>query len=245
MDTLLSQPWPALLAAFLIGISKAGLKGLSVLNVTLMALSYGAFSSTGLIMPLLVVGDILAVVYYNRHAQWKPLFRILPLMIVGIGLGTLIGNSLPEKVFQYSMAGIVFLSLALLVYRDLKPKALEQLPSFFTPVMGLFAGLATMLGNLAGSFTNLYFLGLGLPKNTFVGTAAWLFLITNTIKLPLHYWVWETIDTSSLFIDLQLIPLLLVGFALGVRLVNVFREKSYRYFIIGVTAMGAALMLFS
>ena len=196
-------------------------------------------------MPLLVVGDILAVVYYNRHAQWKPLFRILPLMLLGIALGTLIGDALPEKIFQYTMAGIVFLSLGLLLYRDFKPKALDQLPPFFAPLMGLLAGLATMLGNLAGSFTNLYFLGLGLPKNTFVGTAAWLFLITNLIKLPLHYWVWETMDLKTLYIDLQLIPLLLLGFVTGVRLVKVFRETSYRYFIIAVTAIGAALMLFS
>ena len=110
MDALLQQPWPAILAAFLIGTSKAGLKGLSVLNVTLMALSYGAFSSTGLIMPLLVVGDVFAVWYYNRHTEWKPLLRILPIMLVGIALGTWIGDALPEQIFQYTLAGIVLLA---------------------------------------------------------------------------------------------------------------------------------------
>lgn len=243
MDTLLQQPWPAILAAFLIGTSKAGLKGLSVLNVTLMALSYGAFSSTGLIMPLLVVGDIFAVWYYNRHTEWKPLLRILPIMLVGIGLGTWIGDALPERVFQYTLAGIVLLSLGLLLYRDLRPEQLQKIPPFFAPIMGLLAGLATMLGNLAGSFTNLYFIGLGLEKNTFVGTAAWLFLITNAIKLPLHYWVWGTIDANSLQVDLQLLPFLLVGLVVGVRIVRYIPEKAYRRFILAVTALGALLML--
>ena len=243
MDFILAQPWPALLAAFLIGTSKAGLKGLSILNVTLMALSYGAFSSTGLIMPLLVVGDVFAVAYYNRHADWKPLLRILPVMLLGIGLGTWVGDALPEKPFQYTMAAIVLVSLTILIYRDLRPQSVHKLPRFFAHSMGLFAGVATMLGNLAGAFTNLYFMGLGLNKNTFVGTAAWLFLITNLIKLPLHYWVWETIDEASLKVDLALLPLLLLGLLVGVRLVRYFPEKAYRRFILGVTALGALMML--
>src|SRR5690606_41458311 len=46
------------------------------------------------------------------------------------------------------------------------------------PIWSL-AGLCTMIGNLAGSLTNIFFLAMRLPKNEFVGTAAWLYFITN------------------------------------------------------------------
>ena len=64
-------------AAFLMGVSKAGLKGMSIFNVTLMALAFGSRASTGLFIPLLIVGDVFAVVYYNRHTQWKYIIKFI------------------------------------------------------------------------------------------------------------------------------------------------------------------------
>ncbi|MGB5272614.1 MAG: sulfite exporter TauE/SafE family protein, partial [Flavobacteriaceae bacterium] len=61
----------AFLAAFVVGISKGGIKGIDVLTVTLMALAFESKASTGILVPLLIMGDIFAVIYYNRHAQWK------------------------------------------------------------------------------------------------------------------------------------------------------------------------------
>ncbi len=240
----LDLPVYAYLAAFLLGISKAGLKGLSVLNVSLMALSFGAFPSTGIIMPLLVVGDIFAVSYYSRHARWNHLLRFMPLMLLGIGLGTWLGKQVTLRGFHYVFAGIVILSLILLIVRD-RRVGQRKLPLSFTISMGVLAGITTMLGNLAGSFSNLYFLGLRLPKNEFIGTAAWLFLITNGVKLPLHIWIWETIDTDTLLIDLKMLPFLALGLLAGIGVVKYVPEKPYRIFIIAVTALGAVFMLLS
>ena len=68
----------AFLASFILGMGKAGVKGLGVLIVTLMAILFGGKASTGILIPLMVVADILAVYYYNRHTQWKFLLKILP-----------------------------------------------------------------------------------------------------------------------------------------------------------------------
>jgi hypothetical protein len=59
-----------LLSAFIIGLSKAGLKGIDMMNVTLMAIVFGGKASTGVVLPLLCAVDILAVFYYHRHANW-------------------------------------------------------------------------------------------------------------------------------------------------------------------------------
>ena len=228
---------------FLLGISKSGLKGLSIFNVTLLALAFGARNSTGILMPLLLVGDVFAVIYYNRHAQWKYIWRFLPWMVVGILIGLFIGKDLPEYEFKIGMVIVIFLSLAILIYWDTrKSKSVPNHWSFASGV-GVLAGICTMIGNLAGSFTNIFFLAFRLPKNEFVGTAAWLFLITNAFKLPLHVFVWETINKESLVINLKLLPAIFIGLFIGVRLIKIINEKQYRRFIIVVTAIGAIAML--
>ncbi len=231
-------------AIFLLGISKSGLKGLSIFNVTLLALAFGAKNSTGIMMPLLLVGDVIAVSYYNRHAQWRYIWQFIPWMIGGILIGLFIGNDLPEKQFKIGMVAVIVISLAVLIYWDRKKSKTVPTHWSFAGSMGIIAGICTMIGNLAGAFTNIFFLAMRLPKNQFVGTAAWLFLITNTFKLPLHIFVWKTIHKDPLLIDLKLLPAILLGFLIGVFLVKVINEKQYRRFILVVTAMGAVAILF-
>lgn len=231
-------------AIFLMGVSKAGLKGMSIFNVTLMALAFGSRASTGLIVPLLIVGDIFAVIYYNRHTQWKYILRFLPWMILGIFIGVLIGKDLPEREFKWGMVTVIFISLGMLYWWDRRKT--EHIPThwLFAGSMGIMAGICTMIGNLAGAFTNIFFLGMRLPKNEFVGTAAWLFFITNTFKLPFHIFVWKTVTLESLMINLRLLPAILVGLFLGVVIVKKINEKNYKRFILIVTAIGAIAILF-
>jgi uncharacterized membrane protein YfcA len=231
-------------ATFLLGISKAGLKGMSIFNVTLMALAFGSRASTGLIVPLLIVGDIFAVIYYNRHTQWKYILRFLPWMILGILIGVLVGKDLPEREFKWGMVTVIFISLGMLYWWDRRKS--EHVPThwLFAGSMGVMAGICTMIGNLAGAFTNIFFLGMRLPKNEFVGTAAWLFFITNTFKLPFHIFVWKTVTAESLLINLRLLPAILVGLFLGVLIVKKINEKNYKRFILIVTAIGAIAILF-
>src|SRR5690606_19110131 len=106
------------LAIFLMGVSKAGLKGLSIFNVTLLALAFGSRASTGLLIPLLVVGDVFAVIHYNRHTQWKYILKLLPWMLSGILLGVLLGKDLPEREFKWIMVGVILLSLSMLIWWD-------------------------------------------------------------------------------------------------------------------------------
>ncbi len=234
----------AITAAFLMGLSKSGLKGLSIFNVTLMALAFGARDSTGLIMPLLLVGDVFAVVYYNRHTKWEYILKFLPWMVVGILIGVFVGQDLPEKTFKFAMVLVILMSLAVLVWWDRRKSKTVPQHWTFSGFVGIIAGVCTMIGNLAGAFTNLYFLAMRLPKNEFVGTAAWLFFITNLFKLPFHIWVWKTITPKTLMIDLALTPVLIIGLLIGVRLVRLINEKTYRKFILVVTAIGAVAILF-
>lgn len=243
-STIAVSAWAmAFTSIFLLGVSKAGLKGLSIFNVTLLALAFGAKESTGILMPLLLVGDIIAVIYYNRHTEWVYIRRFLPWMITGILIGVVIGKDLPELQFKIGMVIVIFLSLAILIYWDQRKS--KQVPTHWTFAggVGILAGICTMIGNLAGAFSNIFFLAMRLPKNVFVGTAAWLFLITNAFKLPFHIFVWKTITWQTLLIDLKLLPAIFIGMFLGIKAVRIIKEKNYRRFILIVTAIGAVAIL--
>ena len=74
--------WSAIgLAAFLLGLSKAGIKGIGIIIVVILAFVFGEKTSTGILLPMLLCADVLAVIYYNQHAQWKYIFKLLPMLI--------------------------------------------------------------------------------------------------------------------------------------------------------------------
>lgn len=228
------------LAIFTLGISKSGLKGISILIVTLMAVVFGGKASTGIIVPLLLAGDTLAVIYYNRHTQWKYLKQLLPAMMVGVVIGTWVGKDLPEQLFKQMMAFIILATVVMMVWWDRNKN--KQVPNhwWFAALMGLLAGFTTMIGNLAGTFTNLFFLAMRLPKNHFIGTAAWLFFIINLFKLPFHIFAWHTITLDTIGLNLRLVPFILLGFYIGIRLI---KDQHYRRMILILTAIGAVLIL--
>jgi len=235
----------ATLAAILIGCSKAGIKGISAISVTLLALAYGAKNSTGIILPLLITGDIAAVIYYNKKCNWQLLFKLLPYVAIGVIIGAFIGDTMPEEIFQKAMAAIIIISVSLMVWYERSTIQLESQSTGLGIILGVLAGITTMIGNLAGAFANLFFLSMRLSKETFIGTAAWLFFVINLFKLPFHIFMWKTINLNSLYVGLWLLPFLTIGFIIGLRLVTLFNDDSYRYFIILMTFIGAVVMLMS
>lgn len=244
MDISLTSWILASAAAFVIGMSKAGIKGIAVINVTFMALAFGAKESTGLVVPLLVLADIFAVIYYNRHTQWNYVFKVLPWMVLGVLVGVYVGKDLPESLFKTGMVTIILITVFMMYWWD--RKKIKTVPKHwaFSSSIGLIAGITTMVGNLAGAFSNIYFLAMRLPKNHFIGTAAWLFLIVNIIKLPFHFFVWETISKESLVLNLKLLPGILIGFVVGINVIKLIKEAFFRKMILVLTALGAILIMF-
>ena len=229
--------------ALLLGIAKSGIKGLAVLIVTGLALVYGARDSTGILMPLLICGDLFAVVYYKRHVKWIYLVKLLPWMVTGVLTGVFFGKNLPEDLFKSGMALIILLSVAMMYYWEQKKN--KQVPTHwsFAALTGIMAGFTTMVGNLAGAFSNIYFLAIRLPKNEFIGTAAWLFFFINLFKVPFHIWSWGTINWVSFQVSLSLIPSVILGFGLGVYLVKKIKNDKYRLLILLMTGLGGLVIL--
>jgi len=248
METIALYPFSTwiiiTLASFFLGLGKAGLKGIDMLSVTLMAFFFGSKASTGIVLPLLCLSDIAAVSYYNRHAKWNHFWKITPWMIIGILIGIYVGKDMNEVLFRKIMAVIILITIIIIMLMELRKSKSVPTNPLFVASTGLAAGITTMLGNLAGAFSNLYFLAMRLEKNDFIGTAAWIFLIMNLFKLPFQIFLWKNISIESIKIDVLLLPTLAIGFLLGLKLVDKVKEKDYRRLIIILTLIGSLLMLF-
>jgi uncharacterized protein len=231
-----------ILSAFILGLAKGGVKGIDMLNVTIMAIVFGGKASTGVVLPLLCFADILAVTYYHRHAQWHHFWKLIPWMAVGIFVGVLAGKDMNEEVFRKVMAAIIVLTIIIMLVMEFRKDAIVPTNKLFVGGMGLSAGFTTMIGNLAGAIANVYFLAMRIPKNNFIGTVAWLFLTINFFKLPFQGFYWHNINLSTLRVDLVLLPSLTAGFWAGVRLVSIIKDDNYRKIVIALTLMGAVFI---
>lgn len=231
-----------LIAAFIIGLSKAGLKGIDMMNVTIMAIVFGGKASTGVVLPLLCVADIMAVKFYNRHAQWPHFWKLIPWMMLGILIGVFVGKDLNEAIFRKLMAFIIILTVVIMIALEFRKTASVPSNKLFVSGMGITAGFTTMLGNLAGAFSNIYFLAMRMPKNNFIGTAAWVFLVINLFKLPFQIFFWKNITPATLQTDLLLLPALFAGFWAGLKIVSKIKDDSYRKVVIVLTLLGAVVI---
>lgn len=228
--------------AFLIGMAKTGVHGMSMFTVPLLAIIFGGKSSSGLMLPMLIMADIFAVKYYHQHANWSYLVKLFPSAAVGVIFGTWLGNFIDDDTFKLLMSLFIFGSLGIMLWMEKFNK--ESVPDYlwFALLMGFLGGVTTMIGNLAGSVMALYLLSMRLPKNVYIGTAAWFFLVVNVFKLPFHIVVWESIDTESFMLNLICLPFIGLGAWVGIEVIKKIPEVYYRWLVILMTAIAAILL---
>lgn len=207
--------WPvAILGALLIGFSKTGVPGGGIFAVALFTLLYKsdeALRATGLVLPLLIAADLIAVKTYHRHAVWSHLWRLFPWAATGIVIGFLTMEYLHSAIVSKLIGAILIAMVGLHLWRKYALKD-EEVPhgQLFAGTMGTTAGFTTIIANAAGPIMVVYLLAMQLPKLEFLGTGAWYYLILNTFKVPFQ-WKAGTIDAQSLWLDLVLVPSVWIG----------------------------------
>lgn len=229
----------------LVGFSKAGVSSMGILVVTIFMIIFPARDSVGILLPLLIVGDIFAVVYYRRHVVWKYLISLIPWVLVGIIGGYFVLEFISSEQLKPLIGVLVLLLIILHIGREkLGKKFVDLLPEskIFTYLMGILAGFTTMIGNAAGGVMAIYLLVKGLPKTEFVGTGAWFFLTVNLIKVPLYISL-GIITTDSVVFNLKLIPFILIGALLGVKVLKWMPQKMFQIVVLLFAAIGAIRLI--
>ena len=233
-----------LLCGSFVGMSKTGISGAGLMFVPIMAQIFSGKLSVGIVLPMLIFADLFAVYYYHRHANWRYIILSIPWALVGVIIAAIIGNEINDAQFKNILAIVILTAIAVMLLLDFYKPSTKLLDNWwFAAILGLAGGFATMIGNAAGPIASLYLLSMRLPKNNYIGTSAWFFLIINVIKVPFHLFIWNTISLKTLTVDLIAIPSIILGVFVGIHLVKYFSEKYYRYFILISTSLSALFLL--
>ncbi|MCE5255246.1 MAG: sulfite exporter TauE/SafE family protein [Spirochaetaceae bacterium] len=237
--------WAALMiTAILVGFTKAGLEGASIIAIPIMAGAFGARQSSAIIMGIMVVSDLAALWKYHSHVNLKILLRTLPPAIMGIALGTIVGKKMPEGTFKVVVGILIMVSAVLMLIQESRRGGFVLPERWYIAVpLGMLAGFSSMVGNAGGPIFGLFMLSSGLLKNSLIGTTTWFFAIINGIRLPLNIFVWHTFTLSTLKLVLAAAPLALISVLAGARLVQKIPEKPYRYFRLAAVAVGGIYLL--
>lgn len=234
----------AVVAAMGIGISKSGLPGISLLHVVLFAHLFPGLQSTGIVLPMLIAGDLGAVWMFRRHARWRHVAQTLPPAVLGVAVGWWLMGRLPNTRFGPIIGGVVLVLALLQAIRDWRPEWWQAAPHTpaFAWSMGLLAGITTMLANAAGPVMGLYLLAVALPKDAFVGTAAWFFLLINLIKVPFSLQL-GLIQPTTLALNAVLIPAIAAGLFLGKAIIARLPQRGFDSLVLIFAILAAVRLL--
>ncbi|MFD3652878.1 sulfite exporter TauE/SafE family protein [Streptomyces sp. NPDC058620] len=256
MDTLTLWQLAALAAAStLVGFSKTAVSGANTISLAVFAAVLPARESTGVLLPILIAGDLLAVAVYRRHAHWPTLLRLFPAVGVGVVAGTFFMMWADDEAVRTSIGAILLLMSGVTIRRRRTAAgsgahAPEEEPAggpsraarFKARSYGALGGFTTMVANAGGPVMSLYLLSAGFRKLGFLGTSAWFFLIVNVSKVPFSVGL-GLIDRHSLLLDACLVLFVIPGACVGRRCVDRINQTLFERIVLGATVLGGLQLL--
>lgn len=229
--------------ALLAGISRTAVPGLGVLLTSLVAQVMPVRASTGFLLLILVIADIMAAVYWRRIIAWQNILRLLPWTVVGILIGYFLMGVMKESLFKPLLGIMVLVFVVLDFVRRGFGIELKVKNRLFIALMGILVGVSTMMANAAGPIMTIYLLSMDLPKEDFLGTNAWFFFIVNIIKIPFSVSL-GLITWNYLKIDLMLVPIIFLGGVLGVFAIRKIPQKAFDLIVKVLAAVAGFKLLF-
>jgi uncharacterized membrane protein YfcA len=237
----------AVLGALMVGISKAGITGLSLLSIALFTHVFpSSKQTTGLVLPLLIFGDIVAVISYRTHTQWRFLWKLMPWTAAGVVLGYFALSHISDATVRI-MIGAIIVSLCVLGYwRRYLSTQTQDTPRAWhwalAATLGVVAGFITLVANAAGPLMAIYLVAMRLPKMQFMGTAAVFFLALNLFKVPFMINL-GLITAQSAEFNLVLAPAVLAGALVGRWLLMRINQQLFDKLVLSLSALAGVLLI--
>jgi uncharacterized membrane protein YfcA len=236
--------WLALaFAALLVGFAKTAIGGAASISVAVFATVTQARASTGALLALLLVGDVVAVLSYRGHAQWGMLLRLLPAVVVGVVAGAIFVERVDDTVMKRTIGVILLFLVAVGIWQRGRVRDGPTLASHqATGGYGVLAGFTTMVANAGGPVMAMYLLAARLEVLRFLGTTAWFFFLVNLIKLPFSIRL-GLVTRSSLLLDITLVPLVLVGTVVGRFVIRSIDQGRFETLVLVFTVVSTVPLL--
>ena len=217
----------AILAVFIVGLSKSGLVGsMGMVAVPLLTFVMDPRDATGMMLPVLLAMDAVAIWIYRKEANWHVLRIMLPGAMVGTIAGWLLWSVVTDAqvLLAVGIITVLFMLDALLPIRKRLP---DTPPSRgWGGFWGGAAGLTSFISHTGGPPFQIYTLPLGMSPTVSSATTAFFFAIVNTSKLIPYYFL-GTLSVNNLELSAALIPFGLIGVGVGVYLVRRISTKAF------------------
>ncbi|MFG1350190.1 sulfite exporter TauE/SafE family protein [Xanthobacter autotrophicus] len=234
-------------ATILVGLSKGGFTGLSVLAQPILALAMSPIQAAAILLPVLIVQDVVSLQAYWRRWSVAELRRTLPAAVVGIVVGYLLAASVSD---QAVALGIGLLSIAEAgrhvlskgLSKGLKRPAGEAGPAS-AAVWSAVSGFVSMIANAGGPPMMIYLLRRPrLSPEQFAATTAAFFSVVNWVKVPFFLALGQ-ITGANLATSAVLLPVAVIATIAGVQLVRrVPADRFFGIIYLILAAVGAKLV---
>jgi len=229
----------------MVGTNKTGMPGLGILIVPLMALVLPTRQSTGILLGILILGDLFAIVYHRHNARWGHVLRLLPAAFAGIVAGYFGLKLINDRQLKPIIGGIVLVMLVINYWWTKAKGEDAPVPTqwWIAVTLGFLAGVTTMMANAAGPIMIIYLLAMRLPKVEFVGTGAWFFFVVNWLKVPFSANL-DLITAESVKLNLMMLPFIAIGAIVGIFLLKYIPQKAFNATVQILAAAAAIKLLF-
>ena len=229
------------LAGLITGFSKFSVGGMGLLVLPIVMIAFPGPEALGMILPLYIITDILAVWSYRSKIAWAVLARFLPLAFLGVFVASQFLANIDADQFVSFLGFMILFMIVLGLYLDFRPASFMQKP-WAAYSMGFFGGIVTMMANAAGPIFSLFLLEQKLDKETYVSTRAWAFFIINVVKLPFYISL-GLLSLETTQASLYAVPGLMVGSFVGYHFLKKVNPVQFKW-MIRIMSMIAAVKLF-
>ena len=234
----------AVLGAIMAGVSKTGVSGLGILAVALFAHVFpSSKQASGLILPLFIFGDILAVSSYRAHTQWFYLWKLFPWTAAGVVISYFALDRISDGATRTLVGTIIVLLAAISLWRRQGTGSGASLHWSAAVCVGILAGFVTLIANAASPLMAVYLVAMRLPKMQYVGTSAMFFLLLNLFKVPFMASL-GLITAASFTFNLLLLPAVLAGTLIGRWLLQRIEQRLFETLVLGLSAAAGLLLIF-
>lgn len=225
---MLMDPWfyaVAIPAVFCFGLAKGGfLPGIAIAAVPLLALIMSPVQAAGILLPILIGMDVVAVWAYRKHFDAANIRIMLPAAAIGIGIGWLTAAYVSEAHVRL-IVGIIGLVFVIDHYATRRPEATGRSVAK-GGFWGTLTGFTSFVSHAGSTPFQMYMLPQKFPPRVFAGTGTILFACINALKVP-PYWFLGQLNLDNLFISLVLAPIIPIAMGLSIWLVRVVPAKPF------------------
>jgi uncharacterized protein len=232
------------LACVLTGLSKSGLGGtIGFLIVPMLSLVMPLNTAVGLLLPILIIGDVFVLAAYWRKWDSRHVAVLMAGGLAGVIVGTFMLTSISPSLLKRSLGLMVLLFGLYKIFESRLQRGVTYIWRAWHAVLaGSVAGFTSTLAAAGGPPITMYLLFQRMTPVVFIATSGLFFAILNWLKVPFYFFN-GIFDFALMQRMLWLAPLVLVGVWLGKVLVRHIDRVQFEWLILVLLIVSGIVLL--